>query len=63
MDIPEFLTVKAACAIVGGDKPINQATYYRAVKRGELPAPERVTMGVARVRRSKLIDALNRAGA
>ena len=56
---PDFITVKTACAIIGGDKPINVATYYRGVKAGRLPAPEHPTPGVSRVRRAKLIAMLN----
>jgi hypothetical protein len=50
-DNPEFLTINAACRLVGGTKPISAATYYRGVKAGRLPAPERVTPGISRVRR------------
>ena len=54
-----FLTLQEACAIIGGGKPISAATYYRNVKRGILPKPERVTVGVTRVRKSALLAALN----
>ena len=40
MQDPDFITIKTACAIVGGDKPISEPTYYRGVKAGRLPAPE-----------------------
>jgi hypothetical protein len=57
---PDFITIEEACAIVGGSaKPISYATFYRGVKAGRLPAPEHPTPGTARVRRSKLIEALN----
>jgi hypothetical protein len=59
-DEPDYITINNACRIVGGDeKPISQATYYRGVKAGRLPAPEHPTPGVARIRRSKLIAKLN----
>jgi predicted DNA-binding transcriptional regulator AlpA len=58
-DDPDFITVKEACAIVGGSKPISEPTYYRGVKAGRLPAPEHPTPGLSRVRRGKLIAALN----
>jgi predicted DNA-binding transcriptional regulator AlpA len=57
---PEFLTIKAACQLVGGNKPISLPTFYRAVKAGRLPAPEHPTPGISRVRRSKLLEMLNR---
>ena len=59
---PDYITLKDACAIVGGTKPINIATYYRGVKAGRLPAPEHPTPGLSRVRRAKLIEMLNGEG-
>jgi hypothetical protein len=59
-DHPDYITVRHACRIVGGDeKPISVATYYRGVKAGRLPAPEHPTPGVSRVRRGELIAKLN----
>jgi predicted DNA-binding transcriptional regulator AlpA len=62
-DNPDFLAVKDACALVGGSKPINPCTYYRGVKAGRYPKPERISPGLVRVRRQKLIEALNRGTA
>lgn len=59
-DSPDYITVQDACAIVGGTKPINAATYYRGVKAGRYPKPEHVSAQLVRIRRSKLIEALNR---
>ena len=59
-DCPDYLTIKEACRIIGGSKPVDPATYYRGVKAGWLPAPEHPTPGVSRVRKQKLIEALNR---
>ena len=57
---PDYITIGQACRIVGGDeKPISAATYYRGVKAGRLPAPEHPTPGISRIRRSKLIAAVN----
>jgi hypothetical protein len=57
---PDYLTIKEACAIVGGvSKPVHYSTYYRGVKAGRLPAPEHPTPGTSRIRRSALIAALN----
>ena len=59
-DNPDYITVNHACRIVGGEeKPISAATYYRGVKAGRLPAPEHPTPGISRIRRSKLIAAVN----
>jgi hypothetical protein len=57
MQEPDFLTIKAACQ--GGDRPISEATYYRGVKAGRLPAPEHPTPGISRIRRATLIKMLN----
>jgi len=54
-DNPDYITIKDACAIIGGSKPINPCTYYRGVKAGRYPAPERVS---AQSVRAKLIEAL-----
>jgi hypothetical protein len=58
-DDPDYITVNHACRIVGWDeKPISAATYYRGVKAGRLPAPEHPTPGISRIRRRKLIAAI-----
>jgi predicted DNA-binding transcriptional regulator AlpA len=57
---PDYITVKEACAIVGGTKPISEPTYYRGVREGRFPAPERPSPNVSRVRRPKLLEVLNR---
>jgi predicted DNA-binding transcriptional regulator AlpA len=57
---PDFVTVKEACRIVGGNKPISAATFYRGVQAGRFPKPEHITAQLVRVRRQKLIEALNR---
>ena len=48
-DDEEFLTLDGACAVVGGDKPISRATYYRGVKRGLYEPPIKVAPNVSRV--------------
>jgi hypothetical protein len=59
-DNPDFIPIYPdACAIVGGSKPISVATYYRGVKAGRFPAPEHPSPGISRIRRSKLIAAVN----
>ena len=42
-------TLKAACAMVGGDKPINVSTYYRGAERGHFEQPVKVGPNVSRV--------------
>jgi hypothetical protein len=55
---PTRVTVKTACAIVGGDEPIDVSTYYRGVKRGIYPAPDKVGPNIARVDTAKLLAAI-----
>ena len=46
---PDFITIKTACAIIGGDKPISTPTFYRDPQFKDLiehPSP-----GISRVRR------------
>lgn len=57
---PERVTVKGACQIVGGDRPIHPATYYRGVKAGIYPAPDHVGPNTARVDVKKLQAALSK---
>jgi hypothetical protein len=57
-DAPRFVTIRRACEIVGGDRPVHPSTYYRGVKLGIYPAPKRVSPGIARVDAAKLAEAL-----
>ena len=54
---PDFITIKEACAVVGGSKPISEPTFYRNPKFKSLI--EHPTPGTSRVRRGKLIEAMN----
>lgn len=38
----QFLDIKTLCEKVGGTRPVNPATIYRMVNRGQLPKPARV---------------------
>jgi hypothetical protein len=62
-DNPDYITVKEACAIIGGTKPISEPTYYRGARAGRLPLPEHPTPGVSRIRKQKLLAALNQCEA
>jgi hypothetical protein len=37
----ELIDTEAACAIVGGTKPVHRSTLWRLVKVGKLPAPNK----------------------
>jgi hypothetical protein len=63
MTIPVYITVRRACALIGGDKPIAPSTYYRGAQAGIYPRPERVGPMTSRVDQDKLAAALRaRAG-
>jgi hypothetical protein len=47
-------TIKAACAVVGGDRPIHPSTFYRGVKLGIYPAPFHPSPNCSRVDMDKL---------
>jgi hypothetical protein len=55
---PTYITVKKACEMIGGDKPIAPSTYYRGVQAGIYPAPVRVGPMTARVDQTELAAAL-----
>jgi hypothetical protein len=42
-------TLKAACKMVGGDRPIDLSTYYRGAKLGYYEPPVKVGPNVSRV--------------
>ena len=58
---PDYITIKDGCRIIGGSKPVSVATYHRGVKAARYPAPEHPSPGVSRIRKQKLIEALNRS--
>jgi hypothetical protein len=60
-DEDEFITIKECCRAIGGKShPIHPVTYYRGVAAGRYPAPEHPSPGISRVRKSKLLRAIER---
>jgi hypothetical protein len=58
-DHPDWITLKTACKLVGGEKPISLRSYQRAAASGRLPKPRKRTgAGIARVHRPTLLRAL-----
>ena len=54
----EFITIKEACRIIGGEeKPIHYATYYRGVARGDYPAPIHPSPGISRLSKRAVLEA------
>jgi hypothetical protein len=56
----EWLDIPAACAFIGGTRPINPPTFYRGVQAGRYPAPEQRGANIKRVSRKKLAADLRR---
>jgi predicted DNA-binding transcriptional regulator AlpA len=61
MNSLKMLTVRQACAVIGGaDKPIHPSSYYRGVRRGIYPAPVHVGPNTVRDPEHELADAITR---
>ena len=48
-DIPRLGTVKKACEIIGGDRPVAASTFYRNVKLGIFRPPIKIGPNTSRV--------------
>jgi hypothetical protein len=55
-DIPRLGTVKRACEIIGGDRPVAASTFYRGVKLGIYRPPIKVGPNTSRVDLDGLAD-------
>ena len=53
-DDDELIDIKAVCAEIGGSKPVNPATVYRAIARGDIDPPLHPTPGISRWSRSRI---------
>jgi predicted DNA-binding transcriptional regulator AlpA len=63
MDFDERLDVKAACAFIGGSRPIDPATLYRGVQTGRFSKPIPIGKQGRRWLRSELQADLDRMAA
>lgn len=54
----DLLDIDGICRLLGGSRPLSQATIYRSVKAGHLPRSIQITPGVRRWRRSEVMAAL-----
>ena len=54
----DLLDIDELCRYLGGSRPLNPATIYRAVKAGSLPRSIAITAGVRRWRRSEVDAAI-----
>jgi hypothetical protein len=55
----EHLDTHAACALIGGNRPIHPATLWRWVKAGRISPPVKLGPGTVRFRRTRLIADLS----
>ena len=53
-DEDQLIDIKAVCAEIGGSKPVNPATVYRAIARGEIDPPVHPTRGISRWSRNRI---------
>jgi predicted DNA-binding transcriptional regulator AlpA len=51
----DLITTATACAILGGEAPINPSTLWRWIKAGRISPPLKPGPGTVRFRRSVLI--------
>jgi hypothetical protein len=51
---PDYITIREACRIIGGNRPINVSTYYRNANAGKVPPVEHPVPGISRVSGRKL---------
>jgi hypothetical protein len=56
--LPDRVSIEKACEIIGGDKPIDESTYYRGVRKKIFPAPDKVAPNISRVNTAKLLTAI-----
>jgi predicted DNA-binding transcriptional regulator AlpA len=56
----DLLDVYAACAFIGGSRPINPATLWRGVKAGRYSRPIKIGPQSVRWRRSELAADIER---
>ena len=63
-EICDLVDLKTACRVIGGqNSPIDKATFYRGIARGDFPRPIKITKQKSRWRRSELLAVLERAAA
>ncbi len=56
----ELLDAKEACRILGGSRPINNATLYRGIADGRFPAPVKLGGGLSRWVKTELLAAIHK---
>lgn len=58
----DLIPMTAVCEMIGGkETPIAPSTVYKAIKRGDLPAPIKLGAGTSRWRRSEILQFLEQA--
>lgn len=56
----DFLDVKAACAALGGSRPIHPATLYRWIRAGRISPPVKLGPNTRRFSRRALLADIDR---
>ncbi|MFZ1988149.1 MAG: AlpA family phage regulatory protein [Alphaproteobacteria bacterium] len=59
----DMLDAKAACAFLGGSRPIHVSTFYRGIAQGRFPRPIAIGPNVKRWRRAELAAVIEAAAA
>ena len=59
-DFDDFVDVNAACAVLGGNRPIHRATLYRWIRAGRIAPPIKLGPNTRRFSRRALLDDIAR---
>lgn len=52
-DEDELIDIKEVCREIGGSRPVNAASVYRAIQRGDFDPPIHPTPGISRWSRNR----------
>lgn len=56
-DDDDLITIKAACAILGGsESPLDRSTYYKGAREGRFPKPIHPVPGCSRLSKRKILE-------
>jgi predicted DNA-binding transcriptional regulator AlpA len=53
-DADQLIDIEEVCRELGGNKPVDRATVYRAIARGEIDPPIHPTPGISRWSRNSI---------
>ena len=58
----EHLDTPAACALLGGNRPVHPSTLWRWIKAGRISPPVKIGPNTIRFRRTQLVADLSALG-